>query len=263
MDGEDFTWSADGGESKFRGLFTCFQKTPSFLQDYDYIAIPDDDLICTKDDWNTAFALAREYKVAACQLSLNTRSFYSHSITLRRKSLRLRWVTMVEPIAPIIRADILQSLMPIFALPNNMWAIDDAISDLVVDDRSSLAILDAASVVHTREVMSSALYSPLWEDGKTPAQVQAEFMQRHGIKRHKRVVVGAVDAHGQTVADPQSISKKLYFPRLLQRFRRLRGTVTIARRELVIFRGVNALRNCRAKVLSLRQRNARVGIVKQ
>lgn len=263
VDGEDFTWSADGGNSKFCGLFTCFEKTPSFFKDYEYIAIPDDDLICTKDDWNTAFALAREYRMVACQLSLNTRSFFSHSITLQRKGLRLRWVTMVEPIAPVIRADILQSLMPIFALPNNMWAIDDALSDLVTDNRNSLAILDAASVVHTREVMSSSMYSSLWEDGKTPVQVQTEFMQRHGITRHQRALVGAVDAEGCTVVDLLPISRKPFIPRVLQRFRRMRGTVTIARRELIIFRLKNAIRHYRAKLTSLRNRSARIGMVKQ
>jgi hypothetical protein len=263
IDGEYFTWSADGGNSKFNGLFTCFAKAPSFFEDYQYIAIPDDDLICTKDDWNTAFALAREYGMAACQLSLDRRSFYSHNITLKRNGLRLRWVTMVEPIAPIIRADILQSLMPIFPLPGNMWAIDYALSDLVVDNPNSLAILDAASVVHTREVMSSSAYDTIREYGKTPAEVEAEFLQRHGITRHQRTLVGAVDAQGRTVVDLLPISKKLFIPKLLQRYRRIRGTVTIARRELIIFRTMNAVRRFYAKLLSIRSYGARIKMAKR
>ena len=261
VDGEDFTWTADGGNSKFNGLFTCFEKAPSFFEDYQYIAIPDDDLICTKDDWNTAFALAREYRMAACQLSLNRRSFYSHNITLQRKGLQLRWVTMVEPIAPIIRTDILQSLMPIFVLPENMWAIDYALSDLVIDHPNSLAILDAASVVHTREVMSSSVYDTIREYGKTPLQVEADFLQRHGITRRQRALVGAVDAQGRAVVNLLPISKKLFFPKLLQRYRRMRGTVTIARHELIIFRIMNAVRNCRAKLLSIRNDGSRIGMV--
>ncbi|HMF49807.1 MAG TPA: hypothetical protein VK603_14240 [Candidatus Saccharimonadales bacterium] len=249
VEGEDFTWSADGGSSKFPGLYTCFEKTPSFFEDYQYIAIPDDDIICTRDDWNTAFALAREYSVAACQLSLNARSFYSHDITLQRKGLRLRWATMIEPLAPIIRADILQKLMPIFALRGNMWAIDDALCELVIDTPNSLAILDAVSVVHTREVMSSSVYDRVLANGKTPAQVQAEFMQRHGIKRHERKLVGAVDARGREVVNLRPISRKRIIPKLLQRYRRMRGTVTVARRELIMFRMMNAVCNFWTKLL--------------
>jgi hypothetical protein len=140
-----------------------------------------------------------------------------------------------------------------------MWAIDDAISDLVTGDRK-LAILDAASVVHTREVMSCAMYSPFREDGKTPAQVQSEFMQRHGITHHQRAVVGAVDARGRAVVDLLPISKRLLIPGLLQRFRRIRGTVTIARRELIIWRVMNAIRSSRARLMSLRNRTSRVGV---
>ena len=263
IDGEDFTWSADGGSSKFNGLFTCFSKIPSFFDNYQYIAIPDDDLICTKDDWNTAFALAREYEMAACQLSLNTRSFYSFNITLQRKGVRLRWVTMIEPIAPIIRADILQRLLPTFALPENMWAIDYALSDLVIDKPNSLAILDAVSVVHTREVMSSTVYETLLKSGKTPAQIEADFLQSHGIPRHRRVLVGAVDAQGRPVVNLLPSSRKLIIPKLLQKYRRMRGIVTIARRELIIFRIMNAFRQFCAKLLSACNQRARVGMVKR
>jgi hypothetical protein len=255
--GENFTWSADGGHSKFSGLYTCFEKKPSFFDDYDYIAIPDDDIICTKDDWNTAFSLAREYKMAACQLSLNNRSFYSHDITLRRKGFRLRWVTMIEPIAPIIRSDILKRLMPIFSLPDNMWAIDDALTALVVNEPKSLAILDTASVVHTREVMSSSLYGPIRAKGKTPAEIQTEFMLLHSIPRHVRETVGAVDVYGRTVLDLQRASKVRLFPKLLQRYRRKLGIVSIARRELVIFRMTSFVRSFWAKLAPFARQWAR------
>jgi hypothetical protein len=153
--------------------------------------------------------------------------------------------------------------MPIFPLPENMWAIDYALSDLVIDTPNSLAILDAASVVHTREVMSSSVYDTIRKYGKTPAQVEAEFLQRHGITRHQRALVGAVDAQGRAVVNLLPISKKLFIPKLLQRYRRIRGTVTIARRELIIFRTMNAVRRFCAKLLSVCNHSARIKMVKR
>jgi hypothetical protein len=153
--------------------------------------------------------------------------------------------------------------MPIFPLPENMWAIDYALSDLVIDNPNSLAILDAVSVVHTREVMSSSVYDTIREYGKTPAQVEADFLQRHGIPRHPRALVGAVDAQGRSVVNLLPISRKLIIPKLLQKYRRMRGIVTIARRELIIFRVMNAVRQFCAKLLSACNQRARVGMVKR
>src|SRR5262249_51976142 len=98
---EDFTWSADGGRTTFNGLAACLEKAPSLLDGYDFVALPDDDLICSRDDWNAGFAMAREYNLPACQLSLHPRSHYGMDYTLQREGLKLRWVTMVEPMACI------------------------------------------------------------------------------------------------------------------------------------------------------------------
>ena len=63
--GEPFTWTADG-LTKFDGIAACVAKAPFDLDAYDYVAVPDDDVICTRDDWNDAFDLARQYNLAAC-----------------------------------------------------------------------------------------------------------------------------------------------------------------------------------------------------
>jgi hypothetical protein len=128
-----------------------------------------------------------------------------------------------------------------------MWAIDDALTALVVNEPKSLAILDSASVVHTREVMSSSVYDPIRAKGRTPAETQTEFQQLHGIPRHVRETVGAIDLYGRTVLNLQSASKIRLFPKLFQRYRRKLGIVSIARRELVVFRIRNFARSFLAK----------------
>lgn len=71
--GEPFTWTADG-LTKFDGIAACVANAPFDLDAYDYIAVPDDDVICTRDDRNKAFDLARQCNLAACRFSLHPRS---------------------------------------------------------------------------------------------------------------------------------------------------------------------------------------------
>ncbi len=233
--GEEVSWSADGGRSKFNGLFSCIEKLPSLLDNYQYIAIPDDDLICSKDDWNVAFSLADKYQLGACQLSLVPRSYYSHDITLRRPGLLLRYVTMVEAMAPIIRTDVLRRLLPVMALTDNFWGIDDVLADLLIDKPKSVAILDAVSVVHTRAVMSGPMYDIIINQGRTPWEAREAFMQRHGFHSHDRKLLGAVGANGRERSDTGQIEQPLRLPDLLQRYRKKRKIYSIARSELAIF----------------------------
>jgi hypothetical protein len=49
--------SAADGLTKFDGIAACVAQAPFDLDAYDYVAVPDDDIICTRDDWNDAFDL--------------------------------------------------------------------------------------------------------------------------------------------------------------------------------------------------------------
>jgi len=227
VEGEVFTWSADGGRSKFNGISACLEKAPFSLDSYDYIAIPDDDLICSRDDWNAAFALAREFAMAACQLSLHPRSFYAHDITLRRKGLRLRWVTMIEPIAPIYRVDVFKRLMPIFQLPDNLWAIDYLLAELLKDQPKSLAILDAVSVLHTRAPMSGPTYDMFREAGVTPQEIRDQFLRTYGLPRHEYRLLGAIDSAGREVVNLRPLGRERIWSKVLKRYRHKHRVMSI------------------------------------
>ena len=227
VEGEGFTWSTDGGRSKFNGLSACLEKAVFSVDAYDYVAIPDDDLICTKDDWNAGFALAREFGLAACQLSLHPHSFYSHDITLRRNGLRLRWVTMIESMAPIIRTDIFKQLMPTLALPDNVWGIDCILAELLKDQPKSFAILDAVSVLHTRAVGSGPTYDMFREAGVSPGEVRAKFLRTHGVPRHEFRLLGAIDSAGREVASLRPLERERIWAKALKRYRHKHRITTI------------------------------------
>jgi hypothetical protein len=232
VDGETFSWSNDQGSSKFNGIAACIKKAPHLLELYDYIAIPDDDLLFTKGDWDAAFQLARQYDLVACQPSLNPLSFYSHDITLRRRRLRLRWVSLIEAMAPIIRADVFKQLMPILALPDNVWAVDHVLAEIVSRPKA-FAVLDEVSVLHTRAVASGPSYDAIRAARRTPQDVFQEFMQRHGFTRHEFRLLGAVDRSGKVVGNLRSIERTRIWPSLLQEYRRASRFTRITRPGLV------------------------------
>jgi hypothetical protein len=232
---EEITWSQDGGRSKFNGLYSCIKKMPRLLDKYDYIAIPDDDLICSKDDWNTAFFIAEKFGLGACQLSVLPRTYYSHDITLRRRGLLLRFVSVLEPMALIIRMDVFRKLLPAFELPDNLWAIDYILASLLIDQPTSAAILDIVSVSHTRAVLTGPVYESNNGSSKSPQEICDAFMKRHGYRYYDRRLLGAIDSSGREVADLTLIERKLQTPDLLRRYRKKRRIHNIARLELALF----------------------------
>jgi hypothetical protein len=223
--GEPFTWTAEG-LTKFDGIAACVAKAPFDLDAYDYVAVPDDDVICTRDGWNDAFDLARQHKLAACQFSLHPRSFFSLDFTLRRSGLRLRWVTMIELFA-IIRVDIFKRLLPIFASPGNMWAIGHVLAEMQKDEPRSLAVLDAVCQLHTRAIGVGPLYERGRGIGKTPHQIWHDFMLQHGIPYHEPQVLGALDADGNEVQGLWLVNRPRILPRLRRKYRKWRNITSI------------------------------------
>jgi hypothetical protein len=165
--------------------------------------------------------------LAACQLSLHPHSFYSHDITLRRNGLRLRWVTMIESMAPIIRTDIFKQLMPMLALPDNIWGFDYMLAELLKDQPKSLAILDAVSVLHTRAAGSGPTYDVFREAGVTPQEVREKFLRSHKVPPHEFRLLGAIDSAGQEVANLRPLERERNWPKALKRYRQKHRIMTI------------------------------------
>ena len=84
---------------KWLGLQALLNRD-DFWRRYDYIWFPDDDLATDQGAINDLFRKAAELDLALAQPALSWTSFYSHPVTIRHQSFRVRMTNFVEIMAP-------------------------------------------------------------------------------------------------------------------------------------------------------------------
>lgn len=226
------TWSQDGGETKWGGVHACLEKNPVNLAQYDYVATPDDDLLLNAGTFNRAFALARQYDLAFCQLSLDPRSFYSHGLTVQRKGLLLRYVDAIETMPPIFRADVFARFVTLLSDPKNSWGLEYVVAAPLRDNPKSMAILDDVPVLHTRAHGTSKMYEHFRAagGGRSLAETEAEYLAGHGVVKYERSALGAIRADGAEVTDMSWVRKPVFLARVWKAIYKLSGIRNIAPR---------------------------------
>lgn len=228
---EAMSVSHDFQKNKWPGLAAALESNQFSLDDYDYVALPDDDLITTVHDWNRAFQIAREYDLGACQLSLDQESFVGHLQTVKRPFLKLRYTSTIEFMAPVIRTDVLRKIIPYLTAENNVWAMDPVVTHLLGDVPQSMAVLDAATVLHTRAFSTGPLYDHLRDVGLTPEQAHAAFLKEHRIADKPRVSYSAITKGGRTIAQSRMAEALIVYSRLINWYRSGKGHLRIATAE--------------------------------
>jgi hypothetical protein len=231
LDKSGVTWSRDTDNNKWNGIARAVGRQMFSLDDYDYVAVPDDDLIGSPETWNAAFDLARRHGLNACQLSLHHASFFGHLDTLKQPCLELRYAPVVELMAGIIRVDVFKKMIPYLSLQDNLWAMDYVVAHLLAEQPRSMAILDAVSVLHTRDFWTGPLYSSSRASGRSLHQIEADFLSRHGLERVERRNLGGVTRGGRFLKRLWWTAPLLIPARLLRKYRHLRGLRKIAHAE--------------------------------
>jgi hypothetical protein len=122
----------------------------SVLWGYDYIMFPDDDLDMSWSDLNVAFAVCREYDLQLAQPSLDPTGFVNYLTTRQNTSYLLRFVSMVEVMAPIFSNQALRTCVHTFDFNTSGFGIDYVWSKLVQGPQTKIAIIDRVAVRHTR-----------------------------------------------------------------------------------------------------------------
>ena len=228
---EAISVSHDFQKNKWPGLAAALESNQFSLDDYDYVALPDDDLISTVDDWNRAFQIAREYDLGACQLSLDQASFVGFLWTVKRPFLKLRYTSTIEFMAPVVRTDVLRKIIPYLTAENNVWAMDHIVTHLLGDVPRSMAVLDAATVLHTRAFFTGPLYDHVREAGLTPEQARSAFLEEHGIEQKPSIGYGAITKDGRAIERSGLAEALILYSRFVNWYRRGKGHLRIATAE--------------------------------
>lgn len=135
---------------KLVGLRETFERLPGFLDRYDYIWLPDDDIQTDCATIERLFRIMREEKLLLAQPSLTLNSHFSWVHTLNCTPLRLRYANHVEMMVPCFDGRYLREVLPHFPATIAGWGIDQVWCRLGEDNYRKCAIIDAVSVRHTR-----------------------------------------------------------------------------------------------------------------
>lgn len=155
-------------------------------RDYDYVLLPDDDIIAPEATWTEFFARCRALDARLAAPALEPGSFQSHLVTMRNESFDARRVGFVEIMTPCFRTDVLAELLPTLALSETGWGWGLDLLWPKLLGYEGLYTIDATPVLHTRPV-------GLDRGGALGARVLAEMqgiVARHGLEWVHRCFAG-------------------------------------------------------------------------
>ena len=121
-------------------------------REYDYVWLPDDDILASQETISRMFAVARALGLDLFAPALHEASHFAHFDTMRNPSFHGRWVGFVEIMMPAFSSAALDKLLPTLDLVETGWGwgLDSVWPKRLGYD--NVGIIDATPVVHTRPV---------------------------------------------------------------------------------------------------------------
>ena len=168
-----------GGDNKFEGLVEFLRRT-GLTDHYEYVLALDDDLLFRPAEVSRYFDICRANALYLSQPALMWRSHFSHYVTLRNPTCRLRKVTFIEVMAPCFSRQALRELHGTFLYTKSTYGIDWAWSAEVGGSRS-FHVVDEIPILHARPIDrgQGAFYRKLREWGVNPDSDNASVFARY------------------------------------------------------------------------------------
>ncbi|WP_419758491.1 DUF707 domain-containing protein [Acidisoma sp.] len=177
---EDGIVRIDGKGPKWPPLQALLASHPQYVDDYDYVWLPDDDLAMTTKDMNRFFDLCHEYQLELAQPSLTPNSPVTHPMVINNTRSRIRFTNFVEVMAPCFSTACLRKALPTFDRTQSGWGIDWLWPKLVNKPRTGIAIVDEVAIHHTRP-LGGPNYDAMKAAGVSPQDELAAFWKAAGI----------------------------------------------------------------------------------
>jgi hypothetical protein len=121
-------------------------------RDYDYIWMPDDDLLASQQTVSRMFQVARSIGLDLFAPALHESSYFAHFSTMKNHSFYGRRVGFVEIMMPGFSTAALEELLPTLDLTQTGWGwgLDSLWPKLL--GYENVGVIDGVAVVHTRPV---------------------------------------------------------------------------------------------------------------
>lgn len=178
----DITLSFEKG-TKATGTAACLEKLGDRVDNYDWIWLPDDDLMADMPTLNGFFEIVAEHELDLAQPALGPSSYVAHKITVQRPHMMLRFTTFVEIMAACFSRPALRICAPYFAATVSSWGPDILFPKLLGYPQRSIAIVDATPVIHTRPHGRGPNTTLTWQMGFDPRDEVAEFKRQHQVEK--------------------------------------------------------------------------------
>jgi hypothetical protein len=183
---------------KWDGLHAVLGKSGA-LEGYDYILLPDDDLDMKASDIEAIFAAMRRHDLDVAQPSLTWDSYFSHFSVLACPGFSLRYVNFVEIMAPCLRRDVLEKILPEFAHTMSGFGLDYVWCRLSDNPYRRAAIFDNISIRHTRPI-GRALRKHMASQGVIAEDEEQFLRTRFGVTgRQRPLFYAAIDDQGRGI----------------------------------------------------------------
>lgn len=176
---EDATYYTASKSVKYNSLFALIENYKSIIFDYKAVWFPDDDISTNSVNINKMFDLFSTYDLLLAQPSLTKDSYFSHPITLKRETTKLRYTNFVEAMAPIFSLEALMMCYNTFSKSISGWGLDFTWPKILNYPTDKIAILDETPIKHTRPVGVSSFYKSL---KISPSQEMCMLTAEYDIK---------------------------------------------------------------------------------
>lgn len=198
--GDDVTVIHSNGP-KWPALYELLVQNPQFIDDYDHIWLPDDDLKIDKAGINRLFEICTEHKLEVAQPALTWDSYFGHITTLQNRNYKLRFTNYVEVMAPCFSSAMLKRSLPMMNSNLSGWGLDFIWVRLSERPKGGIAIVDAVSMRHTRPV-GGPNYAKLREGGISPWDELRTFCRTYGLDEAPEIATHkAIRHNGKVVGD--------------------------------------------------------------
>lgn len=201
----DVTLSFEKG-TKSVGTVACMDKLGDRIDRYDWIWLPDDDLLVDLPTLNRFFQIVAEHDLDLAQPALGAGSYISFPITAQRPHMRLRYTTFVEVMAACFSRKALGICSPYFGATVSSWGPSWLFPKLLGYPKRGIAVIDETPVIHSRPVAQGPNIALAKTMGFDPSKELEEFLRIHQLEQRSKTW-GGIDADGKYIEDLPEIDR--------------------------------------------------------
>src|SRR5262245_57812985 len=179
---------------KYPPLKRLVRRYQEHIANYDYIWLPDDDLLCDTQTINRLFELCRLFGLVLAQPSLTLDSFVNHSITIHNPHYLFRCTNFVEIMAPCFERQALETCLDTFDESVFAWGLDLLWLSRLDSQADLIGIVDGAQVRHSRPTGGPIDGN---DEERSPVDEMRQLLRKHRLEETPPVTLGAINLEGR------------------------------------------------------------------